>query len=245
MGLYKIYKYLIIRYICIYIIAFTLLFSSLKSFAFVPYKPTVAIEVIYKTNNKTIQNRLLNFCVKYHFIDANDIYQWANHFVIYGAGYEKFYAKIKSSFTDCEVKFYDKPFYDFERSRCTQTQTSSRLDNILLTANLVADPKLQQEYLNYHATQFEKWPEISNGFCNAKFQRLLVFKNGRQLMLVISIPKGESLDKLNPLTTKNNPRVNGWNKIMARYQEGIAGTKKNEIWVFLKAYNQANHINHN
>jgi L-rhamnose mutarotase len=98
----------------------------------------------------------------------------------------------------------------------------------------VKDPKLQQEYLNYHATQFQKWPEVSKGFCNANFQQLLVFKNGRQLMLVISIPKGESLDKLNPKTTENNPRVNEWNKLMKKYQEGIPGTKPGEVWVFFK-----------
>ena len=53
-------------------------------------------------------------------------------------------------------------------------------------------------------------------------------------MLVISIPKGESLDRLNPLTTKNNPRVDDWNNMMKKYQEGIAGTKKGETWVFFK-----------
>jgi L-rhamnose mutarotase len=104
----------------------------------------------------------------------------------------------------------------------------------LLTANLVASEKLQQEYLNYHATQFEKWPEVSKGFCNANFQQLLIYRNGRQLVLVISIPKGESLEKLNPKTTENNPRVDEWNRIMQKYQQGIAGTKEGETWVFLK-----------
>jgi len=61
-----------------------------------------------------------------------------------------------------------------------------------------------------------------------------VFRNGRQLMLVISIPKGESLDKLNPKTTENNPKMVEWNKMMAKYQEGIEGTRKGETWVFLK-----------
>jgi hypothetical protein len=56
-------------------------------------------------------------------------------------------------------------------------------------------------------------------------------------MLVISIPKGESLDKLNPLTTKNNPRVNDWNNLMKKYQEGIEGTKKGEVWVLFKDVN--------
>jgi hypothetical protein len=53
-------------------------------------------------------------------------------------------------------------------------------------------------------------------------------------MLVISIPKGESLDRLNPKTAENNPRVDEWNRIMKKYQEGIEGTQKGETWVFLK-----------
>ena len=125
-------------------------------------------------------------------------------------------------------------FYEFNRSHCGEKPTTGEWQHILLTADLVENKKLQQEYLDYHATQFEKWPEISKGFCNAGFQQLLIYKHGRQLVLVISIPKGESLDKLNPKTTENNPRVDEWNKIMAKYQQGITGTKKGETWVFLK-----------
>lgn len=53
-------------------------------------------------------------------------------------------------------------------------------------------------------------------------------------MLIISIPKGKSLDQLNPKTTENNPRVNDWNAIMKKYQEGIDGTKPGEVWVSFK-----------
>jgi len=98
----------------------------------------------------------------------------------------------------------------------------------------VSNPKLQKEYLGYHAIQFEQWPEVARGFCNAGFQQLLAYKNGRQLMLVISIPKGESLSVLNPKTTENNPRMDEWNRRMKKYQEGIEGTAKGETWVFLK-----------
>jgi hypothetical protein len=105
---------------------------------------------------------------------------------------------------------------------------------VILTANLVTGARLQREYLDYHASQFENWPEVSNGFCKADFQQLLLFRNGRQLMLVISIPKGKSLDELNPKTIENNPRGVEWNAIMKKYQEGISGTKPGEVWVFLK-----------
>jgi hypothetical protein len=233
MNIDKSHKYLYNKSLSILVILITLLYGSQKSNANAHSALPVVIEVVYKGGQNT-RDKLLGFCKRQTFIDANDVYEWNNHLVIYGKGYERFYPKFRSEFKDCEVKFYAHPFYDFERSRCSDKKIAKHWENIILTANLVADPKKQQEYLNYHKTQFEKWPEVSQGFCNASFQQLLVFKNGRQLMLIISIPKGESLDKLNPLTTKNNPRVDEWNKIMAKYQEGIEGTKPGETWVFLK-----------
>jgi hypothetical protein len=129
---------------------------------------------------------------------------------------------------------YHDPFYEFNRAHCSDKNMAKKWDHILLTANLVEDTTLQKEYMAYHATQFEQWPEVSNGFCHANFQQLLLFRNGRQLMLVISIPEGASLDELNPKTTENNPRVDDWNALMKKYQEGIQGTKPGEVWVFLK-----------
>jgi len=168
-----------------------------------------------------------------------DIKQWKNRVVIYAntANPDDLKDKISKDFRGDRVVLFDNPFYNFNRKYCSNKTVSKKWDNIILTANLVKDPELQRQYLDYHATQFQKWPEVSQGFCNARFQQLLVFKNGRQLMLVISIPKGESLDKLNPLTTRNNPRVNDWNNLMKKYQEGVDGTKKGEVWVLFKDVN--------
>jgi hypothetical protein len=175
------------------------------------------------------------------FADMKDygienIQQWNNLVIVYAntVSVEQLEKRITKDFPADQVILFQNPFYHFDRKYCNDKTVAKQWDNIILTANLVNNPKMQQEYLNYHATQFQKWPEVSQGFCNADFQQLLVFKTGRQLMLVISIPKGESLDKLNPLTTKNNPRVDDWNNMMKKYQEGIAGTKKGEVWVFFK-----------
>lgn len=199
-------------------------------------KRPMVVEVVYSGAKR--REELKKFFYAQSMLPIEDVYEWKNHFVVYNNNGDLWYSTIKSKFKDCITKLYDKPFYDFERSRCSDKNVAKEWTNIILTANLVKDPKLQQEYLNYHKTQFEKWPEVSQGFCNASFQQLLVFKKGRQLMLIISIPKGENLDKLNPLTTKNNPRVDEWNKIMAKYQEGIEGTAKGETWVFLKQWDK-------
>jgi hypothetical protein len=170
-------------------------------------------------------------------IDSDAIYQWQNHYVIFAkiADVGVMQGRLKNNFPDVEVKVYYDLFYEYSKKKhCSDKTVAKEWDHILLTANLVADKKKQQEYLDYHATQFDKWPDIAKGFCNADFQQLLLFRKGRQLMLVISIPKGESLDKLNPKTVENNPKMVEWNKIMGKYQEGIVGTKAGETWVFLK-----------
>jgi L-rhamnose mutarotase len=201
-----------------------------------PILHPIIIEIILPKN--TGYNDQLLADAKWLSEEKAEITDWKNHIAIFlmRSDTTKLMEYIKGSIHGSydSVKIYDKPFYKFDRSKCSDTTTSKEWTNIFLTANLVADPKMQQEYLDYHKTQFEKWPEVSNGFCNANFQQLLVFKNGRQLMLVISIPKGKTLDELNPLTTKNNPRVDDWNKLMSKYQEGLPGTKKRETWVFLK-----------
>jgi hypothetical protein len=198
--------------------------------------PNAIIEIAAPVG-KTIDQRPLLSVVKKQNLPLSSIYEWSNHLVVYGKNLNinKLYDLIKQLYPGMTIRTYSHPFYTFNKQQCcVNCIVAPEWDNIILTANLVKDPKLQQEYLNYHATQFKKWPEVSRGFCNASFQQLLVFKNGRQLMLVISIPKGESLDKLNPKTTEDNPRVNEWNKLMKKYQEGIPGTKPGEVWVFFK-----------
>lgn len=171
-------------------------------------------------------------------VAKTSIYQWKNRLVLYDVVDTANVVKdvlttISESYPEVKIKHYESPFYIFDRKSCSDISRAKECDNIIMTANLVENPEMQQEYMDYHATQSEQWPEVAQGFCNANFQQLLVFRNDRQLMLIISIPKGEDLDELNPKTTENNPRVDEWNAIMAKYQEGIVGTEEGESWVIL------------
>jgi len=194
----------------------------------------MAFELIFK-NDKVPDEKALTAFARENNLLLSSIYRWENRLVIYTStlkteSLQQTLKRLNAS----EIKLYDDMFYDFERKKQCGNEPVKEWDNIILSANLVKDEKLQKEYLAYHKTQFEKWPEISKGFCNADFQRLVIFKKGRQLMLIISIPKGENLDELNPKTTENNPRVDEWNALMKKYQEGIEGTKPGEVWVFFK-----------
>lgn len=193
------------------------------------------IELVVKDGQQLDLQKLKSLLAKNN-MDSTAIYHWQNHYVVFSKVQDLgvMEGRLQHNFPEATVKAYHNMFYEYrKRKHCDDKTEATEWTHILLTANLVADKKLQQEYLGYHATQFEQWPDIARGFCNADFQQLLIFKNGRQLILVISIPKGKTLDELNPKTTENNPKMVEWNKRMAKYQEGIEGTKKGETWVFL------------
>jgi hypothetical protein len=195
----------------------------------------ILIELV-AANQRSINKQLLHEILRKNKVPAHSLYQWKNHYVIFGKVADVFVLqqRLQSAFHGAQVKVYDDLFYEFHRKDCADTTTAKNWTHIILTANLVKDTHLQQEYLHYHKVQRTEWPEVATGFCNASFQQLLLFRNGRQLMLVISIPKGKTLDELNPKTIENNPRVVEWNERMKKYQEGIEGTKKGETWVLLK-----------
>jgi hypothetical protein len=196
----------------------------------------VIVELVANADKPIDKQRLREVLIRAK-VNPNALYQWENHYVIFDKVQDVFVLseRLKSAFPNTKVKTYYDLFYEFNRKRCDPGQATGEWEHTILTANLVADPVLQNDYLAYHASQFENWPEVARGFCNAQFQQVLLYRNGRQLMLVISLPKGERLDKLNPKTTENNPRVDEWNARMKKYQEGILGTKPGEVWVELKA----------
>lgn len=194
------------------------------------------IEIVFSSDTVS-PDGLTELCGKYN-IDRKSLYKWRNHVIIYDVlGPDKsaqMETDIAHTYSDGQIirmKYYDIPYYIFDRKNCEKQEVAAEWSHTIMTANIVVDSTMQQEYMNYHATQAEQWPEIANGFCKADFQQLLMFRNGRQLMLIISIPKGESLDVLNPRTTENNPRVDEWNAIMAKYQEGIEDADKGDVWV--------------
>jgi len=199
---------------------------------------TKVVELIMDDGVAPDQKNLLTLCRK-NGLSEDNIYHWKNHYVFYGAIEDpnRLRTALKAEFKNSDVKVYNAPFYEFDRAKhCKDATKVKDWDHIILTADLVRDSLLQQEYLNYHATQFEKWPEVAQGFCNAQFQQLQVFKNAGQLILVISIPKGADFESLNKQTTANNPRVDEWNNLMKKYQRGIQGTKPGESWVFLEKF---------
>lgn len=211
---------------------FALVFFLALSACTSPKADPVAILEIIDTEYRVSTQILLAECKK-NDIPSDEMQMWEQHWVVFSSldKINKLKIALENDYPSLNLKLYDAPFYNFNRQKMTGEKPASEWTNIIMTANLVEDSTLQNEYMEYHRTQFKKWPEVSRGFINADFQQLLVFRHGRQLMLVISIPQGKTLDELNPKTTENNPRVDEWNKIMGKYQEGIEDAPKGTTWV--------------
>jgi Domain of unknown function (DUF718). len=214
---------------------FIVLFSIVLLFSCSQKSEIQPAIVEFENADTTFAANLINYC-KFEGYEPQ-IYQWKNR-VLYFA--EKpsqanvIANAVKYAFPDIKYKIYENPFYVFNRDRCINTQKVEKCDYFIISANLVENEKMQQEYMDYHATQFENFPEVSEGFCKADFQYLNVYRQGRQLMLVIAYPHFADFNELNSRTVENNPRVDEWNSIMGKYQEGIDGTDEGEVWVEFK-----------
>ncbi|NLO70826.1 MAG: L-rhamnose mutarotase [Porphyromonadaceae bacterium] len=203
-----------------------LLFISCRS----EKQHTAVIEII-DLQSFISNDSFLEFAKSNH-IDSASLFNRQNRWVIYTnrKRVDNLLMNIHSAFPNQKINVFPEPFYNFNGAEYCKKKPAEEWSHVIMTANLVENPIMQQEYLDYHKFQFSKWREVPEGFCNADFQQVLVFRNGRQLMLVISIPNGKTLAELNPKTTENNPRVDEWNSIMSRYQEGIEGAEEGEVW---------------
>ncbi len=168
--------------------------------------------------------------------DVSQLFRWKDYTVLQTT--DEFGKKLAgawlANYPQVAYKVFNNLFYSFDKSLCGEVSSQSETDYVLLTAELVEDKAKQEAYLLAHQQQYEQWPEVAKGFCQAGFEEVLLYRNDRQLMLYISFPKGKRFEEIDPLTLKDNPRVNEWNKLMGSYQQGIEGTAANETWIFYK-----------
>lgn len=201
---------------------------------YVPFTKPVFVQV-YDPNNQISSDELARF-VTGQGGDASQIYHWKDYSLIKtddGVG-KKIASAWVANYPKIEFKVFNDLFYTFDRTRCGDAGEEKDVDYVLLTTKLVDDEKKQQMYFDYHDKQFEQWPEVADGFCNAGFEEVLLYRKDNQLMLYISFPKGSRFEDIDPLTIKDNPKVVEWNKLMGGFQEGIKGTAADETWVFYK-----------
>lgn len=201
---------------------------------YVPFTKPVFVQV-HNAQQALSKEELAAFA-KTQGIAQPQIYAWGEYLLLMTDDElaKKLTSAIIANYPKLSIKMFNDLFYMFDQQHCSTQEETDDVDFVILTAQLVEDEHRQKEYFQYHENQFEEWPEVAVGFCKAGFQEVLLYRHERQLLLYISFPKGKDFTEIDALTTKNNPRVEEWNKRMSTYQEGIEGTAANETWVFYK-----------
>lgn len=212
----------------VFMIVSVLLFEGCSSAAPQDY---AVIEIVAPAEVMSEEN-MIEFGEAYN-IEKGSIYNWKDHWVLYidEGRVEEIESRLKERFPRQEIKVFRTPFYHFNREEDCGEKFVTEQEPIIMTANLVENKALQHDYMEYHRSQRKEWPEVLQGFCNAGFQHVMVYRNGRQLMLVITIPAGERLEELNPKTVEHNPRAEEWNSIMGNFQEGIEDAPEGVTWI--------------
>ncbi|MCA5004722.1 L-rhamnose mutarotase [Sphingobacterium bovistauri] len=201
----------------------------------IPFDKPVYVQI--SDPDGSISAKSLESFIQRQGAEIKQIYRWKGYTLLKTTDdiAQKISSAWKADFPAVKCKVFKEIFYSFEsKQHCPTNSESDEEDFVILTAQLVDDPNKRDQYYQYHKDQFEQWPEISKGFCNAGFNDVTMYRNDHQLLLYISYPKGKSFDEINALTTKDNPKVEEWNKLMSTFQRGIQGTAANESWIFYK-----------
>ena len=139
-------------------------------------------------------------------------------------------SQLREQFPAVQIIHFENDVYHFDAQKHCNTPHAKQRQYIVLSTQLVADTHMQNQYLHYHEHQFELWPEVAKGFCQAAFDELIIFKHERELMLIIALDASLNFETQNAKTTLNNPRVDEWNALMAKYQTSRPG--ETDTWIF-------------
>jgi L-rhamnose mutarotase len=98
-----------------------------------------------------------------------------------------------------------------------------------LGLDLVNDPKLIQEYEEYHANG---WPEIKSSITDAGVDKMEIYRFGNRLFMIMEVNDSFSFEQKAEMDN-NNPEVQQWEQLMWKYQQAIPGAKAGEKWVIM------------
>lgn len=108
-----------------------------------------------------------------------------------------------------------------------------QLEERVFVVNIVPDEKKLEEYLNYHQ---HIWPEMEAGFKKAGYRKITLSRFKHLIVMSIVVPKGADLDSMSKVAEQVSIKCAKWNRVMARYQMGVPGTKSGQKWVEVKPF---------
>jgi len=95
--------------------------------------------------------------------------------------------------------------------------------------DLVDDPELISAYKKYHENI---WPEITKSIQSAGIENLEIYLTGNRLFMIMEVNDSFSFERKTAMDSEN-PKVQEWELLMWKYQEGLPWAKKGEKWILM------------
>ena len=104
-----------------------------------------------------------------------------------------------------------------------------KLKKICYACDLVDNPKLIEEYKQYHANG-NAWPEITQSIKEAGIVNMEIYLLANRLFMIMEVDETFSPERKQKLD-EENPKVQEWEKLMWQYQQAPPGAKNGEKWL--------------
>jgi len=99
-----------------------------------------------------------------------------------------------------------------------------------LTVNLVNNPEMIAEYEAYHK---KIRPEIEESIREAGVTQMDIYRIDNHLFMIMETNDDFSFERKAKMDAEN-PKVQEWEQLMWKYQEGLPSAKDGEKWVVMK-----------
>ena len=103
------------------------------------------------------------------------------------------------------------------------------MDRFCFTLDLKNDPALIAEYEAYHENV---WPEIIESIRTSGIENMQIYRFSNRLFMIMEVNETFSFDKKGTADA-GNEKVQEWETLMWKYQQGIPGAKPGEKWVLM------------
>jgi L-rhamnose mutarotase len=93
--------------------------------------------------------------------------------------------------------------------------------------NIRDDPALIARYVEHHRAV---WPEVERGLRAIGIERMLIWRLGRRLFMVMETADGFDPERDWERYRESDPRIDEWQALMESLQEPVDGAKPGEWW---------------
>lgn len=103
------------------------------------------------------------------------------------------------------------------------------MNRYALALDLVEDPQLMKEYIQYHK---EIWSEIKDSILESGILDMQIYNFGNRLFMIMEVDDSFSFERKGQMDA-SNPKVQEWESLMWKYQQALPGAGEGEKWVLM------------